>query len=80
MSRRFVKRAAVGAVLVGAGLMTAFVASPAEAHPWNASNEGIYGTSAACYQAEARVEENYNVQWAGCEANPAPSWTLWVVW
>jgi hypothetical protein len=80
MSSRLIKRAVIGAAVVGAGLMTALIASPADAHPWNASNEGIYSSSAACYQAEARIEENYNVQWAGCEANPAGTSTLWVVW
>jgi hypothetical protein len=79
MSSRFVKRAAVGAALVGAGLMAALVASPAAAHPDNARNEGFYDTSAQCYQAEARIENNYNVQWAGCEYSGG-SWILWVEW
>jgi hypothetical protein len=36
-------------------------------------------TSAQCYQAEARIENNYNVQWAGCEYSGG-SWILWVEW
>lgn len=81
MVSTLVRRVALATgTLAAAGVMTALMATPASAHPIDASNEGFFTSSTACYKAEARIEENYNVRWAGCENPSGTTWILWVQW
>jgi uncharacterized membrane protein len=77
MSNRIVKRAAMGAFVVGAALLSALIASPASAQS-HAENGGSYSSPDVCYQAAQAAIDDGAVS-VDCAASEGNTWVLWVV-